>query len=407
MRCLICTVVIMMVAQAIWGAERSAKAKPAKPAQVDNGFAARLYGAVAAAGHENTFFSPASIATALAMTSTGARGETQRQMLEVLGYKDANPDTLHEAFAELIKSTNGQGGERAFQLSMANRLWGQKGFHFLPQFLNQTQKQYGAGLEELDFAHNLDASRQTINAWVEKQTADKIKDLIKPGMLGPDARLVLTNAIYFKGAWADQFKKEMTKDEAFQLTTEQKANAAMMHRNGRYRYAEDDAAQILELPYVNNEVSMVVVLPRKVDGLSEVEKAMDARWLADLPGRLRSRQVQVALPKFKMRAEFELSKVLGSMGMPLAFGPKADFSGISSEEKVAIDDVIHQAYVDVNEEGTEAAAATAVTMRALAVHNPEPPVVFRADHPFTFMIRDTRSGAVLFMGKVMNPAEGK
>jgi serpin B len=397
----------MMVAQTVGGADKGSGGKPGRPAPSDNGFAARLYSAVAASGHDNTFFSPASIATALAMTSTGARGDTQRQMLEVLGFKDANPDTLHQAFAELIKNANGAGGERGYQLSMANRLWGQKGFHFLPDFLNKTQKQYGAGLEELDFAHNSDAARQTINAWVEKQTADKIKELIKPGAIGPDSRLVLTNAIYFKGSWADPFKKEMTRDEAFQSAAEQKANVPMMHRSGRYRYAEDDAAQILELPYVNNEVSMVVVLPRKVDGLSQVEKSMDAKWLADLPGRLGPRQVQVALPRFKMRAEFELSKVLASMGMPLAFGPKADFSGMSTEEKLVIDAVIHQAYVDVNEEGTEAAAATAVTMRALAVHNPQPPVIFRADHPFAFMIRDVRSGAILFMGKVMNPAEEK
>jgi serpin B len=407
MKLLIWTVVVMMMAETVGGADKGSGARGAKPAPADNTFAARLYSAVAASGHDNTFFSPASIATALAMTSSGARGETQRQMLDVLGFKDANPETLHQAFAELIKSANGDGGERGYQLSMANRLWGQKGLHFLPAFLNKTQKEYGAGLEELDFAHNLEASRQTINAWVEKQTADKIKELIKPGAIGPDSRLVLTNAIYFKGAWADPFKKEMTRDEAFESSAEQKANVPMMHRSGRYRYAEDDTVQILELPYVNNEVSMVVVLPRKADGLADVEKSIDAKWLADLPGRLRSRQVQVALPKFKMRAEFELSKVLASMGMPLAFGDKADFSGMSSEEKVVIDAVIHQAYVDVNEEGTEAAAATAVTMRALSVRKPEPPVVFRADHPFTFMIRDTRSGAILFMGKVMNPAAAK
>jgi len=397
---------VMLICQTVGGADKRI-GTPASPSKSDNGFAARLYSAVAGAENQNSFFSPASIATALAMTSTGARGETQRQMLEVLGYKDADPATLHAAFAELIKSTNGDGGERAFQLTMANRLWGQKGLHFLPQFLNQTQKDYGAGLEEVDFAHNLEAARQTINAWVEKQTADKIKDLIKPGNLGPDSRLVLTNAIYFKGAWADPFKKEMTKEEAFQLSSDQKANVPMMHRNGRYHYAEDDAVQILELPYAGNEVSMVVILPRKVDGLSQIEKSIDAKWLADLPGRLKSRQVQVALPKFKMEARFELAQVLASMGMPLAFGPKADFSGMSTEEKLVIDEVIHQAYVDVNEEGTEAAAATAVTMRALAVHNPEAPVVFRADHPFTFLIRDTRSGAILFMGKVANPTAAK
>jgi len=216
--------------------------------------------------------------------------------------------------------------------------------------------------------------------------------------------MVLTNAIYFKGAWADQFNKQMTKEEAFKQDADHQAKVAMMNRTGRYRYAEDDSAQILEMMYAGNEVSMVVVLPKKADGLGNVEKTVDAKWLDAMPGRLASKEVQVAFPKFKMRAEFELSKVLAKMGMPLAFSDKADFSGMTSEAKLMIDQVIHQAYVDVNEEGTEAAAATAVTMRLMAIRQPEKPVVFRADHPFMFMIRDTRSGAILFMGKVVNPA---
>src|SRR5258706_16095499 len=178
----------------------------------------------------------------------------------------------------------------------------------------------------------------------------------------------------------------------------------MMHRSGGYRYAEDDAAQILELPYAKNELSMVIVLPRKIEQQAALEKSMDAKWLSDAIGRLRTRPVQVALPRFKMTAELELSKVLSSMGMPLAFDPaKADFSGMTTQEKVVIDKVIHQAYVDVNEEGTEAAAASAMTMRPTAARLPEPPAVFTADHPFIFFIRDTRSGAILFMGKVVNP----
>lgn len=406
MRILLWTVVIMMVWQMAGGRDQSTSAaRPAKAPPANQQFAASLYSAVADSSKENTFFSPASIATALAMTSTGARGDTRAQMLTVLGFKDADPDTVHESFAALISNANGNRADRGFQLSMVNRLWGQKGLNFLPAFLDQTQKEYGAGLEELDFAHNVDGARQTINQWVEKQTAEKIKDLIKPGMLGADARMVLTNAIYFKGAWAEQFEKEMTREEAFKLGAgDEKVNAQMMNRSGSYRYAEDDAVQILEMPYVGNEVSMVVVLPRAADGLSKLEKLVDAKWLEAMPGGLKSRQVQVAFPRFKMRTEFELSKVLAKMGMPLAFSDKADFSGMTSEAKLMIDQVIHQAYVDVNEEGTEAAAATAVTMRLMAIRQPEKPVVFRADHPFMFMIRDTRSGAILFMGKVMNPA---
>jgi serpin B len=396
---------MLMISQSFGGDEGLSKAPAGdKPARADNQFAANLYAAVGDPSKENTFFSPASIATALAMTAEGARGQTQQQMLAVLGFKDADAQTLRKAFASLMQETNGNGEKRGFQLNMVNRLWGQKGLNFLPGFLKETKKQYGAGLEQLDFAHDVDGARQTINQWVEKQTADKIKDLIKPGMLGPDAKLVLTNAIYFKGAWADPFKKEMTHDEAFKQDADHQAKVPMMHRTGRYRYAEDDNAQILEMMYAGNEVSMVVVLPKKAEGLGDVEKMVDAKWLDAMPGRLGSKEVQVAFPKFKMRAEFELSKVLSKMGMPLAFTDKADFSGMTSEAKILIDQVIHQAYVDVNEEGTEAAAATAVTMRAMAMLRPGTPVVFRADHPFMFMIRDTRSGAILFMGKVMNPA---
>jgi serpin B len=406
MKIFILTIVMLMVWQTVGGRDRAASAaERGKPSPANQQFTASLYAEVGDSSKENTFFSPASIATALAMTSSGARGETRAQMLAVLGFKDADADTVNKAFAALMSDANSKAGDRGFQLSMVNRLWGQKGLNFLPAFLDQTQKEYGAGLEELDFAHNVDGARQTINQWVEKQTADKIKDLIKPGMLHPDARLVLTNAIYFKAAWAEQFQKQMTKEDAFKLGAgDQKVNAQMMNRSGSYRYAEDDAVQIVEMPYSASTISMVVVLPREVDGLAKAEKAVDAKWLEEISGRLKSRQVQLALPRFKMRTEFELSKVLAKMGMPLAFSDKADFSGMTSEAKLMIDQVIHQAYVDVNEEGTEAAAATAVTMRTMAMRQPEKPAVFRADHPFMFMIRDTRSGAILFMGKVMNPA---
>jgi serpin B len=398
MKTIVWMVVMMMVSQAAGAAE---------PVAADNGFAARLNAAVGSASDRNTFFSPASIATALAMTSLGARGETERQIDQVLGFDAADRDKMHETFAALLKDANSAGGERGYQLSIANRLWGQKGYHFLPAFLTQTQKQYGAALEEVDFAANPDAVRGTINRWVEKQTADKIKDLIKPGVLAADTRLVLTNAIYFKGSWADPYKKELTRDEPFHPgTAGEKVTVSMMHRSAGYRYAEDDAAQILELPYAKNEVSMVIALPRKIEQQAALEKAIDAKWLSDAIGRLRPRPVQVALPRFKMTAEFELSKVLSAMGMPLAFDPaKADFSGMTTQEKVVIDKVIHQAFVDVNEEGTEAAAASAVTMRPTAARLPEPLAVFTADHPFIFFIRDTRSGAILFMGRVVNPSE--
>jgi serpin B len=408
MRCVsVVVVAIMMMIPRMAGAVDAAAGDASH--QADNGFfATKLYSLVGTASDQNTFFSPASIAAAVAMTAAGARGETEKQMYAVLGF-DAAADRqrMHETFAELMKQANGAGGAaRGYQLSIANRLWAQSGFQFLPAFLDVTRKQYGAQLEQVDFAQHTDAARLAINQWVEKQTADKIKDLIKPGDVTAQTRLVLTNAIYFKGSWATPFKKELTKDEPFHLAADDKtATVPMMHRSGAYAYAEDDAAQVLEMPYAKDEVSLVIVLPRKADGLATVEKGMDAKWLADATKRLAKRDtVQVALPRFKMTAEFRLSKVLARLGMPLAFdASKADFSGMSTEQRLVIDEVIHKAFVDVNEEGTEAAAATAVTMRAMAMR-PTTPVVFRADHPFMFFIRDTRSGTILFMGKVMNPA---
>lgn len=408
MRRLTILVAIMMIPRMTGAVDVAAGATPR---QAGNGVATGLYSLMGTASDQNTFFSPASIAAAIAMTAAGARGETERQMYSVLGFNAvADRQRMHETFAELMKQANGAGEtDRGYQLSIANRLWGQSGFQFLPAFLDLTKKQYRAQLEQVDFAHNTDGARLAINQWVEKQTADKIKDLIKPGDVTAQTRLVLTNAIYFKGSWATPFKKEFTRDEPFHLGPADKTvTVAMMHRSGAYAYAEDDAAQILEMPYAKDEVSLVIVLPRKADGLAKVEKGMDAKWLSDATKRLQKRDgVQVALPRFKMTAEFKLSKVLARLGMPLAFdAQKADFSGMSSEQRLVIDEVIHKAFVDVNEEGTEAAAATAVTMRALAMR-PTTPVVFRADHPFTFFIRDTRSGAILFMGKVMDPAESR
>lgn len=366
--------------------------------------AANLYQRVGTTSDANVFFSPASIGAALSMTSLGARNETEKQMLAVLGYPPADRAKMHEAWSGQLARMNGNDPKRAYQLAIANRLWGQSGYPFLPAFLNDAKKWYGAPLEELDFAANLEGSRVKINGWVEKQTADKIKELIKPGILQPDTRLVLTNAIYFKGSWADPFKKEATRNEAFTLADGKKIDVPMMHRQAMYRYAEDESIQLLELPYAQNELSMIVILPRKADGLAGVEKAIDAKWLAGLSKQRQKRDVDLTLPRFKMTAEFELAKVLREMGMPLAFDPnRADFSGMTSKEGLMISKVIHQAFVDVNEEGTEAAAATAVTMMPMSAMIPQPPVVFKADHPFLFVIRENKSNTILFMGKLVNP----
>jgi serine protease inhibitor len=349
----------------------------------------------------NLFFSPYSISTALAMTWAGARGETEKQMAEVLHFTLPQAQ-LHKAFGALEKQLNEAGEEGRYQLSVANALWGQAGYNFLDEFLELTDKSYGAGLREVDFVTQAQQARLIINAWVEEKTQEKIKDLIKKGVLGRDTRLVLTNAIYFKGDWANQFDKKKTKDEPFKLTKDKQVTVPMMHIKDKFKYWADDRLQVLELSYKGEELSMVILLPVKVDGLGEMEKSLTRENLEKWFKGLRKQEVMVTLPKFKMTTKFELADYLKKMGMPDAFRlPLADFSGITGQKDLYISNVIHKAFVVVDEEGTEAAAATGVTMRLTSA--PAEPKVFRADHPFIFIIKDNRSKSILFIGRLMNP----
>jgi serpin B len=348
----------------------------------------------------NLFFSPQSISTALAMTYAGARGTTADEMAKTLHFT-LKEDKLHPAFHALIEELNGAGKKRGYQLSVANALWGQKGYKFLPDFLQLTKKNYGAGLREVDFAGDTEGARKTINAWVEKETKDKIKDLLQPGILDSLTRLVLTNAIYFKGDWDRQFKKDLTRKEEFHVSADKKTEAMMMHDDGKFKYFDGGTFQALELPYKGKELSMVVLLPNKIDGLAEFEKTLTAAKVADWLPKLREQEVMVSLPKFKMTSEFSMKDTLAAMGIKQLFNPNgADLSGMDGTRNLFVSAVVHKGYVDVNEEGTEAAAATGVvvTLRAAPAHP-----VFRADHPFLFLIRDNRSGSVLFLGRVANP----
>lgn len=386
----------------------------------NNAFAAGLYSKLA--GTEgNLFFSPNSIETALVMTAAGARGNTLDQMAAVLGFPrraDLDWTGIHKAFGVFLKDLNAEKGAdgkpRPFQLSVANALWGQKGYAFLPDYLKLVKDNYGAGLSELDFQADTEGSRKTINTWVEKETRDKIKDLIKQGVLGRDTRLVLTNAIYFKGKWTDPFEKVDTREEPFHLGGGKDTKAPLMNREGDYGYFEEEMFQGLKLPYAGNELSMVILLPRKatyvfegqtINALADLEKEVTAANLNAWMGKFRMQKVIVSVPKFKMTCEFGLAGVLADMGMKDAFGGTADFSGMTGKKDLFISAVVHKAFVDVNEEGTEAAAATGVIMTALAAIEPNPPKVFRADHPFLFLIRHEASGAVLFMGRVVDPTK--
>jgi serpin B len=350
----------------------------------------------------NLFFSPSSISTALAMTYAGARHETARQMAETLHFT-LPPDRLHPAFASLIRSLESGASEGGYRLSVANRLWGPKGYHYRPDFLSITRDQYGAELAEVDFAAS-EQARQTINAWISEKTEGKILDLIPSGVLDALTRLVLTNAIYFKGTWSEPFPKALTQEAPFHLTRDETTKAPLMQRQGDLRFWAGEGLKVVELPYAGGTLAMTVLLPDAIDGLPALEAGLTdeklGRWLSGL----RSRKVAVALPRFKMTSEFSLGQTLAKMGMPLAFDRnRADFSGITSVEPLYIAAVIHKAFVDVNEEGTEAAAATGVVMKTRAAMVPQPIAVFRADHPFLFLIRDLKSGSILFLGRVVNP----
>lgn len=348
----------------------------------------------------NLFFSPYSISNALAMTFAGARGSTAEEMKTTLRFA-LGQDRLHPAFADLIRRLQGPDDKRKYQLTVANRLFGQRDFGFLPEFLKVGERYYGAGLEEVDFAGATEAARKTINTWVEKATRDKIKELLKPGILTIDSRLVLTNAIYFKAAWSHPFQSKATKDEEFHVSADKKTKVAMMNGNHRTNFFDGGTFLALELPYENNDLSMVLLLPKKVDGLPTLEKKLTAANLEQWLGKLSDHMVRISVPKFKVTAEFLLNKVLAQMGMREAFTKNADFSGMTTREQLYISAVVHKAFIDVNEVGTEAAAATAVVMELRSL---PPPATFTADHPFVYLIRDNRTGTVLFMGRVVNPS---
>ncbi len=362
----------------------------------------------------NLFCSPYSISTALAMTYAGARGQTETQMAKVLYFptlagEKVPPEPLmqegqfHSAFGVVVKDLNQRAKKGNYELAVANALWGQKGYKLLNDFRKLIKTEYDGRLTEVDFVTATESARQTINAWVEQKTRDKIRELIKQGVVDAMTRLVLTNAIYFKGNWARRFKKDRTREASFTLASGEKVDAPMMNQTGEFRYMEAEDFQALELPYVDNELSMIILLPKETDGLPEFEKKLKLEDFSQWLDGLHRREVIVSVPKFKTTSQFSLASVLKSMGMADAFLARAaDFSGITGSRDLFISAVIHKAYVDVNEEGTEAAAATGVTMR-LTSAGPSQTPVFRANHPFLFLIRDNHSGSILFIGRLTNP----
>jgi serpin B len=355
----------------------------------------------------NAFFSPYSISTALAMTYAGARGATAAEMANTLRFP-REAGRLHPAFASLVREINGTDKKRASELSTANALWSQKGHPFVADFQRIAKTSYGAALEEVDFKGAPESARRTINSWVERQTQERIKDLLREGSLRADTVLVLTNAIYFKGAWVHRFHEQETQPGDFALGARGTArNVPLMRQHQSHRYLDGGTFQALELPYDAHEMSMIVVLPRRTDGLAEFEKTLSAARVTDWLAKMTLHDVDVALPRFKVTATMELKRPLTDLGMQLAFSRgRADFSGMVRAQSVFVSAVVHKAYIDVNEQGTEAAAATGVTMTLVSARPSGPRAVFRADHPFLFLIRDNRTGSILFAGRLTDPLGG-
>lgn len=367
----------------------------------NNAFALDLYSQLRKQ-RGNLSFSPYSISTALAMTYAGARNETAAQMAKVLRFPLA-PERLHPAFTQLITDLSSS-DRNAYQLAQANRLWGQKDCIFLDTFLTITKNDYGAELEKVDFANATEEARRTINIWVAQKTQGRIQNLLPNGTLNPLARLVLTNAIYFNGTWVAQFNPQKTANRPFNITPTQQIDVPTMQlpATDAVGMAELDGLKVLEMPYVGNRLSMIVLLPEKVDGLSQLEQQLKLENLQKWLSSVSSSQypVQVSLPKFKVTGEFELKQTLSQLSMSSAFSDTADFSGMNGKKDLSLSAVVHKTFISVNESGTEATGATAVIAGTRGGGKR-----FQANHPFIFLIRDRRSESILFLGRVVNPLE--
>lgn len=373
-------------------------------------FALDIFGVLCSEETEgNLFFSPYSISTALGMTWAGARGSTESQMADVLHFTLPQGRT-HDAFASLQEKLSEEyraslvyGEGDALTLEVANALWVEESYPLLDEYTELVESKYGAVANNLDFTMNPEGSRQTINEWVTEKTRDRIRDLIPPGVITPLTRVVLTNAVYFKGSWLYEFDEGMTADGEFNTLDGDVVEVPMMHQVEEFAYGELMGCRAISLPYCDNMSSMLIMMPD--EDILEFERNLDREALEAITISLSRRSVDLTMPRFEFTRSFGLSEVLASMGMPDAFeSAAADFSGFIGRPELFISAVIHKAFVKVDETGTEAAAATAVVMAVECVSIPEPPVELVLDRPFLFLVRDELTGTILFMGRVANPA---
>lgn len=347
----------------------------------------------------NLFYSPYSITFALAMTYAGARENTRRQMADVLGFTE-DDESIHNGFKTLGQVMENALGNHEIQLAIANSLWPQEGYRLRRAYLNLVKKYYRTKVTRVNYGE-VDTARTNINHWVEDLTAGKIQNLIGEGVLDSLTRLVLVNAIYFKGDWEHQFDESQTDEQTFHPASGTDILVKMMHIRASFPYYEDNDLQILEVPYRGKRISMLVLLPRETDGVSKLEEVLTVENLEKWTSSLEKMEVNVSLPKFELTFPFRLDEKLQQMGMTDAFTSSADFSGIEESRELFLNAVLHKAFVAVNEKGTEAAAATAVIMQTKSIAFMS--VDFTADHPFIFLIRENSTGSILFMGRVNTP----
>ncbi len=359
-----------------------------------NRFSAALYNQLANEGRGNLVFSPLSISSVLSMALVGARGQTASEMAKVLGQAGA-AERYHADFGRLIEQVAKSANANGNQFLNANRLWLQKDFKILPDFGNLLLKAYGAPAGEVDFARDPARAAIEINSWTAREAHGKIRDLFGPGTLNGRTRLVLSSATWFLGKWEHAFRRADTRSEPFRPLSGNTEQVDFMHQTGRFGYAETPSGQMLEMRYAGTGLAFDILLPKKGTTLDLDDNALTA-WL----GKLENRGLQIAIPKFRVESEIPLSQTLADMGMRSAFSGNADFSGIDDRRDLQLSKVLHKTYVDVSEEGTEAAAATGASVALISM--PSEPA-FRADRPFIFLIRDTRSGLILFAGRLLDP----
>ncbi len=368
-----------------------------------NTFAFDLYKEILKDEDDNIVVSPYSISTAMAMAYGGSGGSTKDQMSKTLMF---NPDLdiFHEEFNEHVNKIEKLAGED-LELNIANGMWLQQDYPFLESYIETIKKYYGSVLHKANFKVDTEKEREKINQWVEDKTNQKIKDLIQEGALVEDTRLVLVNAIYFLSNWLEEFEKDLTRERNFYPDKENTVEVPFMNKKSDFKYYESDNAQIIEIPYSGKNFSMVLMLPGEDITLSDFEAGMSASLYYNYIESLVKQEVRLLLPKFKMRFHTNLEDLMIGMGMPLAFSDRADFSRLTAEDDLKIDRVIHQAFIEVDEKGTEAAAATAVTIIRKTSMPEDREIIFKADRPFNFFIKDNESNTILFMGRVTNPKE--